>query len=188
MGENFLGLQKSHEKKIAQTFLKLLRTLKAFVVDDFHFFSTFRARTRSEIQTSWVILLQKQWNFESINTCWYVQKSKNSRFLVFLVGLQFLSQQTTSNHQKNVLGSGNNRKSIFSAAFCWIFMSKSSKWMYFWWFSRPHDYFEARIWSCTGALESKKSKISKNELKRTGGKNPYMSTLRRWVTIAKLVF
>ena len=68
--------------------------------------------------------------------------------------------------QKIVLRSENSRKSIFAAA-CWIFMPKSSKLMYFWWFSRPHHYFEARAWPCTGAQESKKSKIAENELKRT---------------------
>ena len=92
---------------------------------------------------------------------------KNRNFWLFLVGLQFLGLWTRRNPQKNVLGSENSRKSIFAAAFCWIFMAKSSKLMYFWWFSRPRDYFEARAWPCTGAQESKKSKIAKNGLKRT---------------------
>jgi len=162
------GLEKSHEKFFfAQTFFKLLRALKGFIFDIFPLFSTFRVRARSKSRKNVGILLQNQWNFKSINTCWYVQKSKKSQFLVFLVGLQFLGLWTRRNPQKNVLGSGNSRKSIFAAAFCWIFMSKSSKLMYFWWFSRPRDYFEARAWPCTGAQESKKSKIAKNGLKRT---------------------
>ena len=36
------------------------------------------------------IFAPKLMDFKSINTCWYVQKSKKSQFLVFLVGLQFL--------------------------------------------------------------------------------------------------
>ena len=113
------------------------------------------------------IFAPKLMDFKSINTCWYVKISKKSRNWVYSVGLQFLGPWTRRNPQKNVLGSGNSRKSIFAAAFCWIFMAKSSKLMYFWWFSRPRDYFEARAWPCTGAQESKKSKIAKNGLKRT---------------------
>ena len=81
--------------------------------------------------------------------------------------MQFLDLWTTSNHQKNVLGPGNLWKSIFSVAFYRIVMSQSLKLMYFWWFSRPSYYFEARASPCTGAHESKKSKISKNGLKPT---------------------
>ena len=92
---------------------------------------------------------------------------KNLNFCFFLVGLQFLGLWTRRNPQKNVLGSENSRKSIFAAAVCWIFMPKSWKLMYFWWFPRHHDYFEARGGWCTGAQESKKSKIAKNGLKRT---------------------
>ena len=162
------GLEKSHEKIFfAQTFFKLLRALKGFIFDIFRLFSTFRVRARSKSRKNVGILLQNQWNFKSINTCWYVKKSKKSRNWVYSVGLQFLGPWTRRNPQKNVLGSENSRKSIFAAAFCWIFMPKSSKLMYFWWFSRPRDYFEARAWPCTGAQESKKSKIAKNGLKRT---------------------
>jgi hypothetical protein len=75
--------------------------------------------------------------------------------------------RTRRNTPKNVSGLGKGRKSIFTAAVCWIFMPKSWKLMYFWWFPRHHDYFEARGGWCTGAQESKKSKIAKNELKRT---------------------
>ena len=143
----------------------MLRALKGFIFDIFRLFSTFRVRARSKRRKNVGILLQNQWNFKSINTCWYVKISKKSRNWVYSVGLQFLGPWTRRNPQKNVLGSGNSRKSIFAAAFCWIFMPKSSKLMYFWWFSRPRDYFEARAWPCTGAQESKKSKITKNGLK-----------------------
>ena len=151
-GKKSFGLEKSHEKIFfAQTFFKLLSALKGFISDIFLLFSTFRVRVRSKSWKNLGNLLQNQWNFKSINRCWYVQKSKKSKFLIFLVGLQFLSMWTRRNLQKNVLGSENSRKSIFAADFCWILIPKSSKLMSSWWFSRPHDYFEARVWPCAGA-------------------------------------
>ena len=75
--------------------------------------------------------------------------------------------RTHRNNKKSVSELGKGRKSIFAAAVCWISMPKSWKSMYLWWFPRPNDYFEARRGWCTGAQESKKSKIAKNKLKRT---------------------
>ena len=62
--------------------------------------------------------------------------------------------RTCRSTQKNVSGLEKGRKSIFAAAICWIFMPKSLKLMYFWWFSCRPDYFEARARPCTGAQES----------------------------------
>ena len=106
-------------------------------------------------------------NFKNTFEGWYVPKSKKSHFRMTPLFCEKKLPRTISDHQKNVSGPGTCRKSIFAAAFRWIFMPKSPKLMYFWWFSRPRDYFEARAWPCTGAQESKKSKIAKNGLKRT---------------------
>ena len=55
------GLEKSHEIFFfAQTFFKLLRTLKGFIFDIFRFFSTFRIRDRSKNLKNVGILLQNQ--------------------------------------------------------------------------------------------------------------------------------
>ena len=91
MEKKKIWLEKSHENFFfAQTFFKLLRALKGFIFDIFQLFSTFRVRARSKSRKNVGILLQNQRNVKSINTCWYVQKSKKSQFLVFSVGLQFL--------------------------------------------------------------------------------------------------
>ena len=55
------GLEKSHENFLfAQTFFKLLRTLKGFIFDIFQFFFTFRVRSRSKSRKNVSILLQNQ--------------------------------------------------------------------------------------------------------------------------------
>ena len=150
---------------LLKLFFKLLRALKGLIFGIFQLFSTFQSVLGPKVEKMLVFCSKIN---EISNRSIHVGMSRNrkSQFLFFLVGLQFLGVWTRRNPQKNVLGSENSRKSIFAAAFCWIFMSKSSKLMYFWWFSRPHDYFEARAWPCTGAQELKKSKITKNELKR----------------------
>jgi hypothetical protein len=70
-------------------------------------------------------------NFKNTFEGWYVPKSKKSHFRMTPLFCEKKLPGTISDHQKNVLGPGTCRKSIFAAAVCWIFMPKSPKLMYF---------------------------------------------------------